>query len=491
MSLTNHLPDGWSAATLADVGVWSSGGTPSKKRPEYHGGDIPWVLTGDLDDGPLIEIPNSITCAGLENSSAKLFPDGTLLMAMYGATIGKLAVLRHEAATNQACAALLPSKANQNSLKYVYYFLLAKREGFKKAGKGGAQPNISQTVIKETPIPVAPLNEQQRIVEKIETLFARLDKGEEAVRDVQKLLTRYRQSVLKSAVTGQLTADWRAQRKDQLEQGDNLLARILETRHENWDGRGKYKDPLEPEIGQFSDLPEGWTWASVDQVSSHFGNGLSKKPVLEENEFPILRISAARAMKVSVDDLRYYDPSEGENIDRFWVKTGDLLFTRYNGSARLVGVCGQMREEQSVLHPDKLIKARPIELPDLSTDFLELAWNCGVTRQHIAKNIKTTAGQQGVAGSDIKTAPFPLPSGPEQIEIATRVWDVFGRTDAMANWCETELKRSASLRQSILKDAFAGKLVPQDPTDEPASALLARIAAEKPTAKKTRRKTSA
>lgn len=356
---------------------------------------------------------------------------------------------------------------------------------------GASYPAVKDAQVRAQPVAVPPTKEQQRIVEKIETLFARLDKGEEAVRDVQKLLTRYRQSVLKSAVTGQLTADWRAKRKGQLEHGRELLDRVLETRRDNWDGRGKYKDPLEPEIGQFSDLPEGWTWASVDQVSSHFGNGLSKKPVLEENEFPILRISAARAMKVSVDDLRYYHPSEGENIDRFWVKTGDLLFTRYNGSARLVGVCGQMREEQSVLHPDKLIKARPIELPDLSTDFLELAWNCGVTRQHIAKNIKTTAGQQGIAGSDIKTAPFPLPSGPEQIEIAKRVWDVFDRTDAMANWCETELKRSASLRQSILKDAFAGKLVPQDPSDEPASTLLARIAAEKPTAKKTRRKTPA
>ena len=348
---------------------------------------------------------------------------------------------------------------------------------------GTTRLKLTQSSLKELPIKLPPLKEQRRIVEKIETVFARLDKAEEAVREVQKLLKQYRQSVLKAAVTGELTADWRAENKDKLEPASDLLSRILKTRRDNWQGRGKYKEPVEPNTSDLPDLPEGWEWATSVRVVSVFGNGLSRKPSIQETAFPILRISATRAMKVSIDDLRYYEPKEGEDLTRFWVLEGDLLFTRYNGSAHLVGVCGQMRGSKHVLHPDKLIKARPVNVSDISNDFLELAWNSGASRAHIAKHIKTTSGQQGVAGSDVKLTPFPLPSGSEQFEIASRVWAAIEQADKMANWCEAELKRSTSLRQSILKDAFSGKLVPQDIEDEPASELLTRIKAEKEAAK--------
>ena len=126
----------------------------------------------------------------------------------------------------------------------------------KANGSGRLTLPLAQT--KKFPIPLAPLDEQNRIVEKIETLFARLDKGEEAVRQVKKLLKQYRQSVLKAAVTGDLTADWRAERKGSLESGADLLARILKTRRETWQGRGKYKDPVAPDTTGLPELPEGW-----------------------------------------------------------------------------------------------------------------------------------------------------------------------------------------------------------------------------------------
>ncbi|MEM9590885.1 MAG: restriction endonuclease subunit S [Pseudomonadota bacterium] len=375
--------------------------------------------------------------------------------------------------------------------RYLYYFVSSssfRHEAQHNMSGAVGQKRVPKPFVENKEIPLPPLNEQRRIVEKIETLFARLDKGEEAVREVQRLLTRYRQSVLKSAVTGELTADWRAERAGGLEHGKDLLGRIVEARRDQWDGRGRYKVAIEAFVDDVPALPHCWTWATVDQVTGTFGNGLSKKPSTEPNQFPILRISATRPMKVSLDDLRFYTPAIGEGLDKYWVRTGDLLFTRYNGSAHLVGVCGQMRDETAVLHPDKLIKARPVEIVDLKTDYLELAWNCGETRKHIARHIKTTSGQQGISGSDIKAAPFPLPSGVEQAEIAVRVSEAFAKADALEAWSETEIKRSASLRQSILKDAFAGHLVPQDPSDEPASELLARIAAEKAPSKKTRRK---
>ena len=341
-------------------------------------------------------------------------------------------------------------------------------------------PSLPLSRVKKIATPLPPLNEQRRIVEKIETLFARLDQGEAALRHTQTLLARYRQSVLKAAVTGALTADWRAENAHRLEHGRDLLARILQTRRETWQGRGKYQEPTAPDTTDLPELPEGWVWATVEQVSGVFRNGLSRQPISEPNDFPILRISSVRAMNVAVNDLRYYQPSKGEEVASYWVERGDLLFTRYNGSAHLVGVCGQMRDRRKVLHPDKLIKLRPVALDDLNADYLEVAWNAGVTRKHISSNVKTTSGQQGVAGGDIKTAPVPLPPPQEQSRIAEMVWEAFERISATLTWCQTELTRSAALRQSILKDAFAGKLVPQDPSDEPAAELLARIRASRP-----------
>lgn len=373
---------------------------------------------------------------------------------------------------------LRPSQAIDEHLLYYFVSSASFRHEAQHHMTGAVgQKRVPKRYLETRLFPLPPLNEQRRIVSKIETLFAELDKGEESLRQVQTLLARYRQSVLKAAVTGQLTADWRAENAHRLEHGRDLLARILKARRESWEGRGKYREPVEPDTSSLPELPEGWVWATVEQVVSVFRNGLSKKPISEPNEFPILRISATRSMSVSVDDVRYYPVTDPESVAPYWVEKGDLLFTRYNGSAHLVGVCGQMRSDQPVLHPDKLIKARAVGVDGLSVDFLEIAWNAGETRRHILSSIKTTSGQQGIAGADIKAAPFPLPPEAEQRAIVGRVQKAFERLEALWEFSAKELARSTALRQSILKDAFSGKLVPQDPNDEPAAELLARIKA--------------
>src|SRR5262249_19209883 len=139
------LPEGWTRCVLGDLGDWSSGGTPSRKEARYYGGPIPWVRTGDLKDRVLDEVSGHITEDGLRNSAAKVFPRGTLLVAMYGATIGQTGILGHPAATNQACAALIASGTTAELIPYVWRYIVAQRENFKQAGQGGAQPNISQT----------------------------------------------------------------------------------------------------------------------------------------------------------------------------------------------------------------------------------------------------------------------------------------------------------------------------------------------------------
>jgi type I restriction enzyme S subunit len=163
------LPNGWTTACLGDLGIWSSGGTPSRKNADYFGGDIPWVKTGDLKDSLVDEIDGTITERGLKNSSAKLLPAGTLLVAMYGATIGRTGVLKNPAATNQACAAFIPDVHNAELVPYLWWFLRASIDQLRALGQGGAQPNISQTLLKRFPVPVPPLPEQRRIVARLDS----------------------------------------------------------------------------------------------------------------------------------------------------------------------------------------------------------------------------------------------------------------------------------------------------------------------------------
>ena len=169
------LPNGWCETLLGNIGTWQSGATPSRLRKEYYGGSIPWLKTGDLNDGIVQFIPECITERALEETSVKLNPAGSILIAMYGATIGRIGILSKPATTNQACCACvdyLPEK------KFLFYFLLANRENFIAMGGGGAQPNISKEKIIHTHIPLPPQQEQHRIVAKIEELFTQLDKIE-------------------------------------------------------------------------------------------------------------------------------------------------------------------------------------------------------------------------------------------------------------------------------------------------------------------------
>lgn len=169
-----NLPESWCVVKLGDIGKWQAGGTPNRGVKEYYGGNIPWLKTGDLNDGFINKIPECITQAGLDNSSAKLNPKDSVLIAMYGATIGKIGILTFPAATNQACCACVDYPLLEKI--YLFYFLLSHRDAFIMQGGGGAQPNISKEIILNTEIPLPPINEQKRIAEMITEVFSFLDK---------------------------------------------------------------------------------------------------------------------------------------------------------------------------------------------------------------------------------------------------------------------------------------------------------------------------
>ena len=196
------LPQGWARCTLGDIGRWTSGGTPSRRNPAYFGGGIPWVKTGELNDSVVRSSEETISDEGIRNSAAKVFPSGTLLVAMYGATIGMTGILSIDASTNQACAALLPTSGNIESMRYFQLFLQSQRRELREAGQGGAQPNISQGILKDWILLLPPIAEQYRIVAEVDRRFSVLDQVQATVTASLARCGKLRQAILKRAFGG-------------------------------------------------------------------------------------------------------------------------------------------------------------------------------------------------------------------------------------------------------------------------------------------------
>jgi len=208
----HKIPDNWCWTKFESVAQWGSGGTPSRKKPEYYVGNIPWIKTGELNNAYIYETEEHISEAAVANSSAKLFPVNTVVIAMYGATIGKVGIMGIEATTNQACACGVCSSAID--YKYLFYYAISQRDSFISMGKGGAQPNISQEVIKQHNIPLPPLGEQKRIVSCIESYFSKLDEAREKAEEVVDGFEARKAAILQKAFSGELTEKWRRENKE-------------------------------------------------------------------------------------------------------------------------------------------------------------------------------------------------------------------------------------------------------------------------------------
>lgn len=261
-----EIPDGWMWVRLGNCGSWGSGATPSRTNPEYYGGTIPWLKTGDLNDGIIKEIPEYITELALRKTSVRLNPPGSVLMAMYGATIGKLGILARPATTNQACCACIPYSGIYN--KYLFFFLLTSRKSFIKMGEGGAQPNISKEKIVNYPMPLPPLAEQKRIVAKIEELLPLVDHYERAWTKLEDFNRRFpedmKKSILQQAIQGKLV-----EQRPEEGTAQELYAQIqAEKQRLIKEGKLKKEKPL-PEITEEEkpfEIPEGWMWVRLGQI---------------------------------------------------------------------------------------------------------------------------------------------------------------------------------------------------------------------------------
>ena len=201
---THTLPQGWEFKTLGEIALTTSGGTPSRKNMEYWNGNIKWLKSGELNDDYIKDSEESITQKGLDNSSAKIFQKGTLLIALYGATIGKLGILDIDLSTNQAICGIIPLQENCLEIKYLFYYLFSLRKKMLQDAFGGAQLNISQSYLRGLPIPLPPLATQNQIVQILESKFAHLEKLAQFVNESLENLQRLKSSLLNQAFKGEL-----------------------------------------------------------------------------------------------------------------------------------------------------------------------------------------------------------------------------------------------------------------------------------------------
>ena len=363
--------------------------------------------------------------------------------------------------------------------------------------------------LKRSKFPLPPVGEQRRIVAKIEVLYSELDKGIESLKTAREQLKAYRQAVLKQAFEGKLTAQWREENKDKLETPDQLLARIKherEARYQQkladwksdvnaWEmsGRPGKKRPkprlpkplsklTDEDLVELPDLPDSWLWDKLGWMTCGAEYGTAAKSS-ESGKIPVLRMGNIQNAKFDWTDLVY--TSDRAEIEKYLLQSGDVLFNRTN-SPELVGKTAIYRGEQPALFAGYLIRVNNIPTV-VHSQHLNLFLSSHVAKHHGNKVKTDGVNQSNINGEKLQNYPFPYCSPPEQNEIIRILDEKLSITDQMEPDIDQELRRAEALRQSILKRAFSGQLVEQDPNDEPASVLLERIRAEKPAGQKPRK----
>lgn len=390
--------DGWQCQRLGDICLTTSGGTPSRKNPDYFRGAIPWVKSGELPDGPVYEIEESISEEAIADSSAKLFPRGTLLIALYGATVGKLGILSRPAATNQAVCAIFPPAFLDT--KFLFWYLKARRGDLVARAVGGAQPNISQAVIRSLVVPVPPLDEQRSVVAEIEKQFSRLDKAVANFKRVRANIRRYKAAVIEEAANGTTARD----------------------------------------------LPV------IELMSDAFKTGISIKKS-ESGGVPSLKLSALRDGRIDFTQSKLL-PVRVDEVRQLLLRRGDFLVTRGNGSIKLVGA-GALVEivPWPVIYPDLLIRVR-MRADTIEPRWLNLVWRTKYVRMQIERKAKTTAGIYKISQRDLGSIKLPAPSLEEQKRISAEVERRLSVVEDLETQMSLESMRAARLRESVLAHAF-------------------------------------
>jgi type I restriction enzyme S subunit len=480
--MTDELPPGWARTDIGTLGKYINGRGFGKA--EWRTSGLPIIRIQNLNDESA-----SFNYSDQEHESKYRVKDGDLLIS-WAASLGVYVWNRGPAWLNQHIFRVEP-ELRVITQPFLYYSLNHALEALYKKTHGSGMVHVTKGKFDSHPINLPPINEQKRIVSKIDEIFSRIDEGERALGRAQKLVGRYRQSVLKAAVTGELTREWREKNNDKLESGEALLARILKARREAWEKaelarmkakgirptndlwKQKYKESPALDTSNLPELPSGWIWTNLAQIKlfSLYGPRFSSEDYAESgclvlrtsdiNESGRVNVATAPKLKLSKEEFQKYRAEKG-----------DLLITR-TGS---LGTLALFDDDVDAIPGAYLIQYR-VPAPS-------------VTRWYLFHFLKSPVGQRrlltGGAGigrpnlnaPTIEAIPIPLPPLQEQGAIVDRIERALESADKQLELLAMEVARSRALRQATLKSAFSGDLVAQDSADEPASTLLARIAAE-------------
>lgn len=426
------LPENWCWTRMQEIAQWGSGGTPSRKIPEFYNGDIPWIKTGELNDDYIFETEEHITQEAMFHSSAKLFPLHTVVIAMYGATIGKVAILGIPATTNQACACGIANTST--NYKYLFYYARSQKDEFIKKGKGGAQPNISQEIIKFHEFPLAPLPEQQRIVDRIESLFAKLDEAKQKAQDALDSFETRKAAILHKAFTGELTAQWRKEHDVGMESWNKTILKDVCKVNPKKIDTNRLPDDLEVSFFPMASLSEIYGEITEPQtrllkeVKKGFTN-FSEGDVVFAKITPCMENGKSAIIEKLVNGIGY-------GTTEFYVlRCNENLYNRY---------LYHMVRDTSFRHKAKAVMSGAV-------------------------------GQQRVPKSFMENYPLDLPSVPEQIEIVLILDDFLTKEQQSKEAAEAVLEQIDLIKKSILARAFRGELGTNDPAEESAVELVKEV----------------
>ena len=491
---SHRNPESWEMVRLGSLVEREKGKKPKKQASEQSSSySLPYINIQAFEEG--------VIDSWTDGDGCRMCHESDFLMVWDGSRSGLVGRGMNGALGSTLVRINFPLIENQ----YAYYFLQSKYEQINSRTKGSGTPHVDPNLLWNYEFPVPPLNEQRGIVAEIEELFSELDKGVENLEKAREQLKVYRQAVLKHAFEGRITAQWREENKDQLENPEQLLARIKQERSAHYDQRlqewnaavdewqegGKLgKKPARPKKpqsvagvsdgmkAQLPHLPEGWLWARLGNISEIAG-GLTKNQ--KRNDLPTrmkyLRVANVYSDRIVTHDVYEMGVTDAE-AQKVALRLGDLLIVEGNGSIDQIGRVAMWDGRLSLCgHQNHLIRARLSA--ECSPRFFLHFLLSPLGRDLVVREASSTSGLHTLSISKVSALVVPVMSSAEEAEILARLEARLLQVDKSLEKVDAELLRSQMLRQSILKKAFSGQLVAQDPNDEPASILLERIKAEK------------
>lgn len=488
------LPQGWVRVPIGDL----LHPVLTKDPRQEPDAEITYLDIGSIDnDSGVVTGARRILGSKAPSRARQVVREGDILFSTvrpYLRAIAQVPPADNSVASTGFCV-LRP--AGSISAKYLYF--LVRSDGFLDGllpfQRGVSYPAVRDRDVLSQIVPVAPLNEQSRIVEKLEELLSGLDAGVAELKAAQRKLAQYRQSLLKAVVEGTLTAGWRETNRPK-EAGAQLLERILRERRTRWEARqlarfkeqgktppkgwrDKYPEPVKPDTGNLPALPEGWVWASLDmlgEIASGVAKGTKRDASIPLREVPYLRVANVQRGYLDLSEIKTILATE-RDIEELTLRYGDVLFNE-GGDRDKLGRGWVWRDEvENCIHQNHVFRMRPY----LRETLPELISHHGNT---FGKTWFQSAGKQttnlaSINMSILRAFPVPVAPAEEQQEILSRLNLQLEALSDQEKSVALGLKQAEAQRKNILKAAFSGQLVPQDPNDEPASVLLARIRTER------------